>query len=104
MAPSARTWASPRTARSRSWHSKTATGSHSFAAQAQGKELRCERAMVRAGKPLGFAAGPLPDWARFGRATLAFGLSGPGRVRNLDVVEHFLASVAVFCRAAPWRF
>jgi hypothetical protein len=85
---------------------KDSDGLAQLAAQAQGHELRCERALLRAGKLLGFAAAPVPDWARTGRATLAFGLSGPGpgRVRNLDVVEHFLASVVAFCHAAPWRF
>ena len=76
-----------------------------LARQAQGHDLRCERGLARAGKPLGFAAASLPDWARFGRATLAFALARPGgRVRNLELVENFLASVALFCRSAPWRF
>jgi hypothetical protein len=84
---------------------KDGDGLAQLAAQAQGHELRCERGLLRAGK-LGFAAAPLPDWARAGRATLAFGLSGSGQrgVRNLDVVECFLASVAAFSHAAPWRF
>jgi hypothetical protein len=80
-------------------------GLETLAQQAQGHDLRCERGLSRAGKPLGFAAAPLPEWVRFGRATLAFALARPeGRVRNLDVVENFLASVALFCRSAPWRF
>ncbi len=45
-----------------------------LAEQARGHELRCERALLRAGKPLGFAAAPLPGWARAGRAMLAFGV------------------------------
>jgi hypothetical protein len=32
------------------------------------------------------------------------GRSWSSRVRNLDIVENFLASVAAFCQAAPWRF
>ncbi|TMB34320.1 MAG: hypothetical protein E6J58_18770 [Deltaproteobacteria bacterium] len=80
-------------------------GLEQLAQQAQGHDLRCDRGLARAGKPLGFTAAPLPDWARFGRATLAFALARPGgRIRNLDVVENFLASVAAFCRATPWRF
>lgn len=85
--------------------SRDQDGLEQLARQAQGHDLRCERALSRAGKPLGFAAAPLPDRVRFGRATLAFSLARPGgRVRNLDVVENFLASMAAFCRAAPWRF
>ncbi len=83
---------------------KDSDGLAQLAAQVQGHELRCERPLLRAGKPLGFATAPLPEWARFGRATLAFGLSGPGHVGSLEIVECFLASVAAFCRAAPWRF
>ena len=81
-------------------------GLRELARQAQGHELRCERALLRAGKLLGFAPAPLPDRVRGGRATLAFALAGPGpsRVRNLDIVENFLVSVAAFCQAAPWRF
>jgi len=81
-------------------------GLEQLARQAQGHDLCCERSLSRAGKPLGFAPAPIPDRARFGRATLAFALAGPGpsRIRNLEAVENFLASVAVFCRAAPWRF
>ena len=52
--------------------------------QAHGHDLRCDRGLARAGKPLGFTAAPLPEWARFGRATLAFALARPGgRVGNL---------------------
>jgi hypothetical protein len=84
---------------------KDKDGLEKLAQQAQGHDLRCERGLSRAGKPLGFAAAPLPEWVRFGRATLAFALARPGgRVRNLEVVENFLASVALFCRSAPWRF
>jgi len=39
------------------------------------------------------------------KGDLAFALARPGgRVRNIEVVENFLASVAVFCRSEPWRF
>jgi hypothetical protein len=80
-------------------------GLEKLAQLSQGHDLRCERGLARAGKPLGFAAAPLPEWVRFGRATLAFALARPGgRVRNLEVVEKFLASVALFCRSEPWRF
>ncbi len=81
-------------------------GLEQLAQQAQGHELRCERVLSRAGKALGFAPAPLPDWVSAGRATLAFALAGHGlsRVRNLEVVENFLAGVAAFSRAAPWRF
>jgi hypothetical protein len=80
-------------------------GLEQLAQQAEGHELRCERSLARVGKPLGFSAAPAPDWALLGRATLAFALARPGgRVRNIEVVENFLASVAGFCRSEPWRF
>jgi len=41
-------------------------GLEQLAQQAQGHDLRCDRGLARAGKPLGFTAAPLPDWARFG--------------------------------------
>ncbi|HUB09820.1 MAG TPA: hypothetical protein VMB50_22650 [Myxococcales bacterium] len=72
-----------------------------------GRELRCEPRLARAGKKLGFTAGPMPDWIRVGRAFIAYGIGlGPyGRfLEDKAPIAALLAATGEFMRGAPWRW
>ena len=85
---------------------RTAEAMAALAAHGAGRPLVCDPALAKAGKALGFEAGPPPEWAVVGRAALAFGLSlgNAGAALQHGPVVEFLHAAAAFVRASPWRF
>ena len=71
-----------------------------------GADLVCEKRLARAGRPLGFTAAEMPDWAAEPRAALAAMLALGPHVLPMDPdALHFLfESSAAFWRAKPWRY
>lgn len=77
----------------------------SLADQAGDLELRCEPALARAGKAIGFEPATAPEWVAGPRAVLAWGLAmgnGGGKLLGAPIPE-FLHASAAFMKAKPWR-
>ncbi len=69
-----------------------------------GEELFCEKRLVRAGRPLGFKAAPMPDFALQPRAMLALSLANSRLdAKDTDVIELLIGACATFVDTRVWE-
>ncbi len=69
-----------------------------------GEELRCEKRLVRAGKPLGFKSAAMPEFALHPRAMLALSLANTRLdAKDTDVVELLIGGCATFVDTRVWE-
>jgi hypothetical protein len=69
-----------------------------------GEELRCERRLIKAGKPLGFKSAPIPEFALEPRAMLALSLANSRLdAKDADVIELLIGACASFVDARVWE-
>jgi len=69
-----------------------------------GEDLRCERRLLRVGKPLGFRSAPMPEFALQPRAMLALSLANSRLdAKDTDVIELLIAACATFVDQRTWE-
>ena len=69
-----------------------------------GEELRCEKRLARVGKPLGYKAAPMPEFALQPRAMLALSLANSRLdAKDTDVIELLIGACAAFVDQRTWE-
>jgi hypothetical protein len=69
-----------------------------------GEPLFCEKRLVKAGRPLGFKAAPMPEFALQPRAMLALSLANSRLdAKDTDVIEMLIGACATFVDTRVWE-